>query len=453
MNQAIGMDPERVDSSRFRAMQSISQIDSAARTARNAAWASLNPLSYAIQPGGFIIAPFSIGATQVAAALAEQAARDAEALLSRLSLEVAEQRNASNGGTFRGVSVSRVAKSGVPKIGSDPEEVAEWWADLPDAEKERLIVENPELLGNLDGLPNDVRNEANRAVLDNLLADPQLSDEDRTRLQSIKDELDATQKVYGDDQVIQLVLLDWSDEDYPKVAISIGDSDSADFVAPMAFGINTGIDDLDGSMKAARSLHQEQQELIDQGLAKGETAVVMWLGYDSGDTSTVTHDDKAIKGGDDFTRYLAGLRAQNPDTYLAPVVHSYGTRMLSHSLSNGGQADVAVLLGSPGVADTVTHASQMDTVDGVYASRAKTDMVANQAYKSKQWLDKSPGGKNPDPASDDWGAKKFSTSTQRFDGLGHSLFADDGKGGYLNEGSTGLRNSALITLNRGDLTE
>lgn len=52
-----------------------------------------------------------------------------------------------------------------------PEQVNQWWEDLSDAEREALIAEHPEWVGPTDGIPVEVRDTANRTVLDNQIAD------------------------------------------------------------------------------------------------------------------------------------------------------------------------------------------------------------------------------------------------------------------------------------------
>ncbi|BDZ46406.1 hypothetical protein [Naasia aerilata] len=46
-----------------------------------------------------------------------------------------------------------------------PAEVQTWWGSLDVGERRGLVAEAPELVGNLDGIPYDVRDRANRALL------------------------------------------------------------------------------------------------------------------------------------------------------------------------------------------------------------------------------------------------------------------------------------------------
>ena len=163
------MDPVRVEALQMQASHSFAQIENAAQLARQAAWASLNPLSYAIQPGGLIIAPYSIASTQYAAYLAESAVRDARDLLARLLHEAAQQREVSNAGSSSRDATGAGSRARIPKVGTAPDAVAAWWAGLSDEEKASLLSTSPELLGGLDGLPAAARVEANRNRVPGLL--------------------------------------------------------------------------------------------------------------------------------------------------------------------------------------------------------------------------------------------------------------------------------------------
>lgn len=98
MARRLGMDPAQVENTAARISAGLASLEGAAHTTSMAALASLNPLSYGIQPGGVVIAPFAITGTQVAAAKVRSAAAEARALASGLLREASEQRVASGGG-------------------------------------------------------------------------------------------------------------------------------------------------------------------------------------------------------------------------------------------------------------------------------------------------------------------------------------------------------------------
>lgn len=63
------------------------------------------------------------------------------------------------------VDISGWAGVGIPSPTTAPEQVAEWWNGLSDAEQEQLLRVSYRRLGNLEGLPIDVRDRANRRAV------------------------------------------------------------------------------------------------------------------------------------------------------------------------------------------------------------------------------------------------------------------------------------------------
>lgn len=54
---------------------------------------------------------------------------------------------------------------------ADPEAIFSWWGGLTFAQREVLITDRPDLVGNLEGVPSAIRDRANRLVLDRRLRD------------------------------------------------------------------------------------------------------------------------------------------------------------------------------------------------------------------------------------------------------------------------------------------
>ncbi|MGH3931645.1 MAG: alpha/beta hydrolase, partial [Pseudonocardiaceae bacterium] len=63
-----------------------------------------------------------------------------------------------------GSAAGELSEMRPPQDGT-PQQVADWWAGLSESERAILVASRPELLGNLDGIPAQVRDEANRAQL------------------------------------------------------------------------------------------------------------------------------------------------------------------------------------------------------------------------------------------------------------------------------------------------
>src|SRR4029077_5912792 len=57
------------------------------------------------------------------------------------------------------------AAAAVVPFGASADEVSAWWASLSQAERDAMIAEHPPELGNLNGIPADVRNTINIAVM------------------------------------------------------------------------------------------------------------------------------------------------------------------------------------------------------------------------------------------------------------------------------------------------
>lgn len=95
MSAVLGMDPERVSGHLHRARAQLGRLDEVSEVVNEAAWLSLNPMTYGVQPGGLLLAPLSIAGTQRAAALVRSARAEAERLIEGALGDVAEQRRTS----------------------------------------------------------------------------------------------------------------------------------------------------------------------------------------------------------------------------------------------------------------------------------------------------------------------------------------------------------------------
>ena len=76
-----------------------------------------------------------------------------------------------------------------PPPGANAVEVNAWWNALTEDQRNQLIAEHPPELGNLNGIPASVRDQINRAVLNDDLAKPRTRAPDRNAVQ-VKQGLD-----------------------------------------------------------------------------------------------------------------------------------------------------------------------------------------------------------------------------------------------------------------------
>lgn len=105
---------------------------------------------------------------------------DARALEEKLAGMI----SALDRGTFdNGVhySVSGSARPSLPPAGASAQEVASWWSSLSDKDKQWMIENYPEQIGNLDGVDFTSRDKANRIALPQKIAEAeqQLADYER----------------------------------------------------------------------------------------------------------------------------------------------------------------------------------------------------------------------------------------------------------------------------------
>lgn len=294
---------------------------------------------------------------------------------------------------------------GPPKHGT-PADNAGWWASLSDQERRDLIDRDPEALGNLDGLPAAVRDEANRARLD----DERIALEaERDRLQADLDDnwfggtftnadaalehvnaklasldrIEATLKL-GDRQ---LLLLDLSQE-RAEAAVAVGNVDHARHVAVFTPGLGSTVDgnlkDYDRDMEQLRQ--QAQHELERYGRTES-VATVTWIGYQAPqpgfegfnpfDSDSVLRDNSARAGGKDLAEFYRGIDAsRTTDPHLTALGHSYGSTTTGFALQERTGVDDAVVFGSPGIG--TSHIKDVQVPDGhTYRVEARNDWVAD----------------------------------------------------------------------------
>jgi hypothetical protein len=354
------------------------------------------------------------------------------------------------GGTSA-ASVATAVAASVPRDGS-PAANAAFWSALSPAARTRLLVEQPALIGNLDGLPGRVRDSANRRVLaaerlrlravevelqkelaDNVFGG-MFSDADagleqtRTRLASL-DAIDAT-LAQG---ARQLLVLDNSSYEETMAAVAVGDVDTATHVAVFVPGLDSTVHGnlfrYDGDMENVKDTVQQ--------LVSESTAAVTWLDYQAPQLGwslldpdrSVASGAAARAGADRLVPFLDGLdAARASDPHLSVLAHSYGSLTAATALRDDTGVDDFVALGSPGFG-THSVADLRLPVGHVFAAEAEGDIVADL------------GAFGRDPGALD-GVTVL--STERSDG-GHDSI---GHSDYLTEGSTSGRNTALVVADR-----
>ncbi|OZE82575.1 hypothetical protein CH305_08460 [Rhodococcus sp. 15-649-2-2] len=360
------------------------------------------------------------------------------------------------GGTPEIQVATAVAASVTP--GATPAANSAFWSALSPAARTRLMVEQPALIGSLDGLPGRVRDSANRRVLaaervrllaveaelrkeldDNMFggifsdADAGL-EQTRKRLRS----LDAIESVLAQGDR-QLLVLDNSSYEETTAAVAVGDVDTATHVAVFVPGLGStvhgDIESYDGDMEGLQSTVQQ----LFTGDQAESAAVVTWMDYQAPQLGwglldpdrTVMSPLAAEAGADRLGPFLDGLdAARASDPHLSVLAHSYGSLTAASALRADTGVDDFVALGSPGLG---THTvSDLRLPDGhVFSAEAGGDIVADL------------GAFGPDPGAMD-GVTLLSTdhSDGRSGSIGHS--------DYFAEGSTSRHNAALVVADRSE---
>ncbi|MDI9893619.1 alpha/beta hydrolase [Rhodococcus sp. IEGM 1381] len=360
------------------------------------------------------------------------------------------------GGTPEMEVSTAVAASVTP--GATPAANSAFWSALSPAVRTMLMVEQPGLIGNLDGLPGRVRDSANRRVLaaervrlltaeaelrkelDNNVFGGIFSDADagleqtRKRLESLV----AIESVLAQGDR-QLLVLDNSSYEETTAAVAVGDVDTATHVAVFVPGLGStvhgDIESYDGDMDGLKST---VQQLLPGGQDES-AAVVTWMNYQAPQLGwslldpnrTVMSAIAADAGADRLGPFLDGLdAARASDPHLSVLAHSYGSLTAASALRADTGADEFVALGSPGLG---THTvSDLRLPDGhVFTGEAFGDIVADL------------GAFGRDPGTLD-GVTLLSTdgSDGRSGSIGHS--------DYFAEGSTSRYNTALVVADRSE---
>jgi hypothetical protein len=156
----------------------------------------------------------------LAAAAVAAAARTAEEAVSGLAAAVPAATTLPD-------LLARIGPLEVPDVpvGLPVRNVAAWWAGLPAAAQDAVVVAAPAAIGSLDGVPAWARDRANRLLLDATLQDPSVP-EDAARAARLLDERIRAEEAAG--RTVQLHLLDLPAD---RVVLALGDLDTADAVA------------------------------------------------------------------------------------------------------------------------------------------------------------------------------------------------------------------------------
>ncbi|SDL38992.1 Alpha/beta hydrolase [Glycomyces sambucus] len=379
--------------------------------------------------------------------------------------------------------------------GASPDAVNDWWSGLSEAERLGVLEGSPGLIAGLDGIPTDTRDAANRDLLDSELDrfaptldgdiasledriaeleadwDEIVASDDRERAMELEDlqaELEGleTQRDQRDSlanlqEAIagrapsgqEYLLLGYDSAEDGKAIVAVGNPDTADNTAVYVPG--TGAD-LDGASGTLLDRVDAMATDASQPAGSGETAVVLWLGYDA-PNNPIT-DSPSISYAEDasapLASFMSGLEATNHDpdgTTTTVVGHSYGTTVIGQSAGEHGLAtDQIVAVASPGM--NVDHAGELGIdPDDFYTTTAPGDVINVAAETGTHGADPNDSGVN-------WDGEHVGVD---WEGFGGNTFTSEDMDGnaidihsnYWDQGNIARENLALIFTGNGGQVE
>lgn len=323
MGRVRGMDPERVEATAARIDAQLASLLSAAEAVNKAALVSLNPISYAVQPGGLLIAPAAIVGTQVAAARVREATAAARELSHGLLAESIDQRQASSAS---GLSVDpgrRGVRATLASIGDDPDRVRRWWEALSSAERQRILEDDPAVVANRDGIPFVDRIRAHREDARRRLRNPGLSAAEREYLENV---------AKGN---VQLVLYD---PRHDRIIEAIGDLGQ-----PAPSRVITYLPGTDASLDG---FYDGSTRQVARYLAKRDPSIVAFVYKDgpwatwTGERSNLSADFAGKRGGElaAFQRLMRQEDGLSTAQQIA-IGHSWGLTAVTSSEASGAHYD------------------------------------------------------------------------------------------------------------------
>jgi pimeloyl-ACP methyl ester carboxylesterase len=350
----------------------------------------------------------------------------------------------------------------IPPPDTSAEDVHKWWTSLTPQERQRLIADHPEQLGNLNGVPVDARSQINEAVMNDDLH--RVEDIAKQNGVSVNDVLSNPGR-YGlsPTAIIRynnacqtrnglatsskaedawgrhppVYLLKYQPDAFAgegAAAIAMGNPDTADNTAVLVKGLGTGVREGTLSNPDGLRLYQESARAD----WNKQTAVVMWVGYDAPNTVAdpgLYEPNMARTGGQLLAADVnaLGVTHLGAPSHMTVVGHSYGSTVVSDAAAAYGmQTNDVVLVGSPGT-DLAHSAADFHLSPGghLYVGAASGDVVTwSPGHVTGPGLvGPTLGGLGDDPSVDAFGATRFRAENPHYTGnpiYDHSHYFDKG---------------------------
>ncbi|QEV06585.1 alpha/beta hydrolase [Streptomyces prasinus] len=255
-----------------------------------------------------------------------------------------------------GVAAAGYLKGDIP-FDKSPAARKDWWDHLTPEQRDEYLAIYPDVIGNLDGIPAVVRDEANRENLQLLIG--KLSEQDGEKSKMMLDGLKSIdyQLQHPDPKFPPMYLLGIGDEGNGRAIVSYGNPDASKNVSAYVPGLGTSLDSefAKNDLKRARDMAKDAQ------FYDSSSASMVWLGYDApqlpavefAQNADVISMDDAKAGAASYNQFMAGISAtnENRDPHVTAIGHSYGSLTVGQAAQRHGGipgADDIVLVGSPG---------------------------------------------------------------------------------------------------------
>lgn len=337
-----------------------------------------------------------------------------------------------------------------PKAG----DVSGVWRLLDPVKQAALMKAAPHVIGNLEGIPYEVRGRANVIDLQRTMTDTtrKLETGDgravRIELQRKLTTLGNVEKALKKSDGVTRTLVSLDTSDNAKASIVIGDLATAKYVSVLVPGMYMSVgEQIEDWAKTAQTLYDQQTEWLHRvlgprgGSGTPGVATVAWIGYQTPVLMNIGGMKLATEGADSLERTLEGIQAlrQTNPPYLSVFAHSYGSTAALLALERGSvTVDALALMGSPG--SDAQSVSDLSVRDGnVFVGQAGLDPVVHSGFFGS------------DPGSPSYGAKPMGVSGGVDAITGVELTGSSGHNEYFTAGTECMRNLALIGIDLGGL--
>ncbi|MEV2218255.1 alpha/beta hydrolase [Nocardia vinacea] len=340
---------------------------------------------------------------------------------------------------------------------TDPKAVYKWWTLLTPAERQALIAEHPDVIGNLNGIPVADRSAANMQVMNAdirnvediangkdmcvpvaaIEKDPakyELTADDITRYHNAKNVQAGLNAYAGRNKAGQFgpypptYLYAYQPAAFGgkgRAAIAIGNPDTAPNTAVLVPGASQSVRASDGSDKGYFAVQSSQAQNLYAESNKADpnnpTAVVAWMGYDDppdGGKAVLSGDPAAERaGGQLLARDVNGLNETHQGgpshSHMTVVGYSSGAIVTSDAAAASHMHTNDMVLLGPVSTDQAHHAADFHLDGGhVYVGEASNDLNAHGGHAILNAHSHLNGqGGDADPTAPEYGATRIKAET------------------------------------------